>query len=430
MFGKKSVETLVVGAGPCGMIAALALADGGDDVTILDSAPRSCTSSQATILHPETLAVLQRLGIAHRIIEAGYPIQKVSIYDELSHRQSVRLDLHPYAFPFALSIPQFELEAILEDELGEAGIHVLWNHRVSEYEADGSALHITADRYSDRGTGYAISHMERVIVKSIHFQAKTLVAADGYNSILRRVAGLETHKLGESQYFVSFEFETDRDPDHTCFLSIKKGLSTGQQPIAEGIARLQFQYSGLTLPSRNREKEREFLQDPNELPDYLDEEHFNQLVKERVPWNIGYVNKLRDRAAVPYEKRYLKTPRSGNVFFLGDSARSFSPLGSLGLNLGIQEAEQLAQTLLRTEEDEPRVRHQQLDELGRQMIANWKRLTQLHGSSIPSDSADPWVAKNRARLLRALPASGETLEELARQLHIAIELPHSHGALV
>ncbi len=430
MFGKKRVETLVVGAGPCGMITALALADGGNDVMIVDSAPRTCTASNATILHPETLVTLRRLGIADRVIAAGYAIHQVSIYDDLCHRQSVHFNRHPHGFPFALSIPQSELEAILEDELIEAGVHILWNHRVSEYEPDGDALHITADRYSDRGTGYAVSHMERVIDKSIHLQAKTLIAADGYNSILHRVAGIDLHKLGEDQYFVSFEFETDRDLNHTCFLSIKEGLTTAQQPVENGVARLQFQYKGLSLPSRNREKERGFFQDRSELPDYLDEARFSQLVKERVPWNIGYVNKLRYRAAVPFKKRYLKTPRCGNVFFLGDSARSFSPLGSLSLSLGMQEAEQIARVLLQTEGDETRVRHQKLDELGTEMVANWKMLAQLDGVAVPSDSTDPWVANNRARILRSLPATAESLDELARQLHLTIEQSKKREALV
>lgn len=420
MFGKKSVETLVVGAGPSGMLTALALADGGDDVTIVDSAARTCTSSNATVLHPETLQVLQSLGIADRVIAAGYGIHKVSIYDGLCHRQTVRINEHPIGFPFALSIPQSELEAILEDELMEAGVPILWNHRVSEYEPDGSATHVTVDKFSDRGTGYAVSHMERVIVKSLHIQAKTLIAADGYNSVLRRVAGLEQSPLGRDQYFVTFEFETDRDPNHSCFLSIKEGLTTAQHPINVGLARLQFQFEGLTLPSRNREKERSWLQSHTTLPNYLDETHFNELVKDRVPWNIGYVNKLCYRAAVPFEKRYLKNPRSGNAFFLGDSARSFSPLGSLSLNLGMQEAVQVSKTLLDTEEDEPRVRHQRLDELGEKMVTHWKKLANLAGSTIPSDATDPWVAKNRARILRSLPATDDTLEKLAQQIHIQI----------
>lgn len=420
MFGKKSVETLVVGAGPSGMLAALALVDGGEDVTIVDSAPRTCTSSNAAFLHPETLQTLQRLGIADRVIAAGYRIDKVSIYDGLSRRQTLHINETSTAYPFALSIPQSELEAILEDELTEAGVPILWNHRVSEYEPDGSAIHATVDKFSERGTGYAISHMERVIVKSLHVQAKTLIAADGYNSILRRVAGLDQDPLGANQYFVYFEFETDHDPNHTCFLSIKNGLATAQQPTETGYARLQFQFEGLTLPSRNREKERSWFQDQTTLPDYLDESHFNELVKKRVPWNVGYINKLRCRAAIPFEKRYLQTPRSGNVFFLGDSARSFSPLGSLSLNLGMQEAEQVAKTLLETEDDEPRVRDQRLDKLGKQMVIHWKKLAELGSATIPSKGTDPWVERNRANILRSLPATGEVLEELALQLKIQL----------
>lgn len=430
MFGKKSVETLVVGAGPSGMLAALALADGGNDVVIVDSAPSTCASSNAALLHPLTLQTLERLGVVDRVINAGYPIRKVSLYDENCHRQSVHLDQRATAYPFALSISQAELEAILEDELEQSGVKIKWNHRVSEFEPEDSALDVTLDRFSERGTGYAVSHMERVIDKTFHIRAKTLIAADGYNSILRRVAGLEQHELGASQYFVTFEFETERDPDHTCFLSLKNGLSTAQQPIRNGISRLQFQFDGLTLPSRNREKERSYLQDKSNLPDYLDDTHFNQLVLERVPWRIGSVDRLFYRAAVPFEKRYLETPRAGNVFFLGDSARSFSPLGSLSLNLGIQEAEDIANTLLNTANSEPRVRDMALDELGKKMVRSWKHLANLKGVAIPSDSTDPWVARNRGSILRSLPATGETLDQLGVQIHLDVGVVADSHALV
>ena len=146
-----------------------------------------------------------------------------------------------------------------------------------------------------------------------------------------------------------------------------------------------------------------------------------QLVKERVPWNIEYTGKLRYRAAVPFKKRFLTAPRSSNVFFLGDSARTFSPLASLSLNLGLQEAKKLADLLSRSASDEPRLRHQQLDELGEEMVKNWKMLANLSGSSVPSAYSDPWIAANRGRILRSLPATSATLEEIAQQLHLTVE---------
>ncbi|MBC2605684.1 FAD-dependent oxidoreductase [Pelagicoccus albus] len=429
MFGKKSVETLVVGAGPCGMLAALMLADGGNDVTIVDAAPRSCTSSNSAVLHPLTLKMLDRLGIAERLIKTGYRIDSYAFFDGISLRQTFDLRELPVAFPYALSVPQSELEMCLEQELEDAGVRILWDHRVSDYRETEDGLEVTVDRYAERGTGYAIAHEERVIVKSLRFRAKNLIAADGYNSMLRRIAGIEQKELGESQYFVTFEFDSDRDPTHRTLLSIKDGLATAQQPINTGLARLQFQFNGVTLPSRNREKDRSYMQLEEELPDFLDQRHFEELVKERVPWRTGYMGRLRYRAAIPFEKRYLEQPYQGNVFFLGDSARSFAPLGSLGLNLGLQEAEQLAHALL-IFEDEPLKSREALAQLSEHMVGNWLQLADLESATSPTDKTDSWLAKNRGRVLRSLPATDDTLRRLAQQVAMDMDAAKLDHVLV
>lgn len=425
MFGKKSVDTLVAGAGPSGMIAALTLADAGHDVAIIDSAPRTTTGSQSAILHPSTLKTLMNLGIGDRVIDAGYSVQRISIYDGSSHRHTLNLDQNPYEPSFALSIPQAELELILEEELDLSGVRINWNQRLSEFTDSSDGLEINVDRYSERGTGYAVSHMERIIDKTIHYHARTLIAADGYNSILRRIAGAEQLPLGDSQYFVSFEFETDTDPDHTCFLSIKDDLVTAQQPMSPGVARLLFQFKGLSLPSRNREKDRSYFQNTSELPEYLDDKHFNELVAKRVPWHLGAVNKLRYRAAIPYEKRYLPRPHLGNVIFLGDSARSFSPLGSLSVNLGMQEAEKIALAILDSINNTQQ-QAERLEGLCAQMTQTWRQLANLKGVTIPSDSTDPWVAKHRANILRSLPATGYTLAGIAEQIQVELDLQRNY----
>lgn len=425
MFGKKNVETLVAGAGPSGMIAALTLVDGGHDVLIIDSASGPCTSSNAALLHPATLQTLERLNIAQRVIDAGYPVHQISLYDGLSQRHTVHLDRHARPFPFALSISQSELEVILEDELEQADTRILWNRRVSDFTDSEDGLKVVIDRSSERGTGYAVSHTERVIDKSIHYNARRIVAADGYNSILRRIAGVEQKPLGASQCFLYFEFDTDRDPDHRMLLSFKDGLSTAQQPIQEGIARLQFQLEGLTLSSRDREKSRSYYQDKADIPSHLDEASFRELIETRVPWDTGYVNTLRYRAAVPFEKRYLKNPRQGNVFFIGDSARSFSPIGSLSINLGIQEAVQIAQAILEFQ-DNPAHLAIRTEELGAQMVQNWEQLGNLHGHLTKSCSTDPWVTANQAKILCSFPATGETLADLASELHIILDQEPIH----
>lgn len=417
MFGKKSVETLVVGAGPVGMLSALALARSGHDVAIVDSAPRTCTSSNATVLHPSTLQALERLGIADKIVKYGYKIEKMEIFDGVARKHTFDLSILSTVYPYALSVPQSELELLLEEELEQAGVHIYWNHKASEIEEEDGQLNVSIDRFSDRGTGYAVSHTERVIDKTLHFKTQTLLAADGYNSILRRIADVELQSLGADQYFAMFEFETDRDPKHVMQLSLRDGLATLQQPIDSGFARLQFQHDSIHVPSRNRNKERSCMQDIKELPDCLDAEHFNDNVRERVPWRTGYINRLRYRAITPFRKHYLTESRKGHVFFLGDSARTFGPIASMSLNLGLQEAVLVCDTILNNRKD-LRKRFADLDNLSESFARSWKNIAQIEQSAFADPLADPWIAENRGRILRALPATGITLEHLAEQVHL------------
>lgn len=427
MFGKKSVEILVAGAGPCGMATALALAQHGIDTAIVDSEARACTRSNAIQLNPQTLQLIDKLGFVERVIDSGYRINKLLIYDQTQPRETVDLGELPGPFPFAISIPQAELEFILEDELNKAGVHVLWNHRVAELARNDHGFHVDIDRYSERGMGYAISHTDRVVEKTLHYQAKLVIAADGYNSLLRRFTPCETSKLGEDQHFVFFEFETDMDPEHAVRVSIHDQLATAQYPMNGGFARLAFQHTGPSLPSENRNKDRDPVQDQHGQPEFLDDSHFRDLIERRVPWITGYINRISYRAAVPFEKRYVQKPYADGVFFIGDAARSFGPLASLSLNLGLEEADELT-SRYKASRQNPKDLDHELSELGLAMASQWRAIADMERLSTPIEKADPWVANNRARILRTLPATGELLERLATQIFIHVKVREPVGA--
>lgn len=420
MFGKKSVDALVIGAGPSGMMAALSLARRDIDTAIIDTASRCCTRSNALVLHPTTLKRLNQFGIVEQIIETGYLIDKLCIYDDFQLRETVLLNQSPDAFPFAVAIPQSELELILEAKLIELGISPLWKYRATEARAHDRGIVVDVDRYADQCTGYAISRIESVVYKTLHFDTEFVIAVDGYNSLMKRIAKVETTPLAPNQYFAFLEFETDMDPQHTIRLSLKDKLATAQYPINEGCSRIAFQYLGLEAPSENRNKDRGFFQEELESPEALADEQLKELIDQRVPWNIGYINRVTHRAIAPFEKRYLKEPRKGRIFFLGDAARTFGPLGMTSMNLGIQEAEQLAVAFKRIQNEGLPMNH--LDAVGDHMVSRWEALANLENLSIPDNLTDPWVKDNRVRILRALPATGETLERLAEQLSIHLRL--------
>ena len=52
MFGRRESEVVVVGAGPVGLLAALALKSAGVDVAVYDAGQRTAAHSYALVLHP------------------------------------------------------------------------------------------------------------------------------------------------------------------------------------------------------------------------------------------------------------------------------------------------------------------------------------------------------------------------------------------
>ncbi|MDN5856239.1 MAG: FAD-dependent oxidoreductase, partial [Actinomycetia bacterium] len=65
---QESARVVVVGAGPVGMVCALALHRRGIPVTVLESEPAPVKDQRAATIHPSTLEMLDELGIVEKII--------------------------------------------------------------------------------------------------------------------------------------------------------------------------------------------------------------------------------------------------------------------------------------------------------------------------------------------------------------------------
>src|SRR5262245_30378856 len=121
-------QVLVVGAGPAGLLAALRLAAEGISVTIIDEQWRPAGHSYALGLHPSSLALLDALGVAEELIEAGTRVPTLSLFEKRERQAQVPLGTHG-RFPYVLSLPQSDLERRLAARAEALGVRVHWSHR-------------------------------------------------------------------------------------------------------------------------------------------------------------------------------------------------------------------------------------------------------------------------------------------------------------
>ena len=152
-------DILVVGGGPAGLASAIAAAQKGFRVAVVDSRKPPINKPCGEGLLPEATESLRRLGI-HLQPGDGHPFEGFRFADET---QSVSA-LIPRGR--ALGLRRTALHQMLADRAEVCGVELMWGARVSDFELDGA----------------------RVDGRFIPF--RWLVGADGQNSIVRRFARL------------------------------------------------------------------------------------------------------------------------------------------------------------------------------------------------------------------------------------------------
>jgi 2-polyprenyl-6-methoxyphenol hydroxylase-like FAD-dependent oxidoreductase len=394
MFRHPDPEVLVVGAGPVGLVAALFLQQHGVRVEIVDMDQRTTQQSYALAIHPSTLRILDEAGLSEGLIRAGRKLTKVAYYEGRERRAEIDYSALASRHPYLLVVRQSLLEKAAEEALRQKKLKVLWGHRLQALTMDGATVHAEVAKLDQVQTGYAVAGSEWVVVRSETIRPAYVIGADGYDSSVRRMAGIEMAEHG-GQVFSVYEVETTGELPAEVRVMLDPDRTSVYWPLEEGRCRWGFQ-----------------IQDASEHAPSM--ERLQQLIAARAPWCTAQPTQIYWSTVASFESRLARSFGKGGIWLAGDAAHQAAPVGVHSMNSGLVEARELAARMVRILRAGGAA--SLLEEFATETHEAWQWLLGAGREVRALPGADPWVRQTRARILACIPASGDDLEPLLQQI--------------
>ncbi len=308
---------LIAGAGPAGLTAAAVLADAGIETIVLEAEGALPKELRASTFHPPTLDMLDRFGAAKGLIEQGliapafqYRGRGEGLIASFDFSLIDDLTNHPYR----VQCEQFKLNRLLADWLAGSGrTDIRFAHPVTAVTQDENSVSVTCAAPAGE----------------VRLSGAYLIGADGARSVVRSALGIDFEGFTWPDNFLvvstpyAFEEHFDdldwvnyfADPEEWFFLL-----------RVPGLWRCMF-------PTRPSESESETF-DPARVQARL-----RRVLDRPEPYEIRHTTlyRVHQRVATRY--------RGGRCFLAGDAAHINNPLGGMGMNGGIHDAVELAETL-------------------------------------------------------------------------------------
>jgi 2-polyprenyl-6-methoxyphenol hydroxylase-like FAD-dependent oxidoreductase len=323
----EETDVLVVGAGPTGLTMACELARHGVKPQIIDKATAPSDKSKAFAVHARTLELFENMGMVEQILAKGQPAGGVAFYDE--GEKLVSIDIAgaiSSKYPFIQIIAQSDTEEVLLEHLDQYELKVQRGVELLGFSGDGE--HVVA-RLRDEGGS------EREL------RCRYLIGNDGAHSRVRKELGLPFEGAPYPSQWLLADIELDWDlPYDELSVFFHRSGTTAFFPLYGRRGRLMFESPDAPLDEVQPEPTTELVRQKCE------ERKIPYRAIENPTWLAWF--RLHHRIVSSYQV--------GSVFLGGDAAHIHSPVGGQGMNMGIQDAYNLA----------------------------WKLALVLHGKAVPS----------------------------------------------
>lgn len=310
-----SADLAVIGAGPAGLTAALALAGSGARVICAGPAFDSAAGdpdTRTTALLGCSVRLLENLGVWPDCVDSAAPLEAIRIIDDTARLvRAPDIEFRAQELgdaPFGYNVPN----AILVAKLMQRA-RALPN--LSLVDTGGA----TAVRPGPDSVGIDLKEGRTIVVR-------LAVGADGRRSLCRRAAGITTRSWQYDQTAIACNF------NH-----------------GEPHANISNEFHGragpfTTVPLPGRSSSLVWVERPGEAKRLmtLPEPRFAEEIESRTHGLLGSVSAVGPRAAFPLSGLTADILARHRIALVGEAGHVIPPIGAQGLNLGFRDAAALA----------------------------------------------------------------------------------------
>ncbi|PHR92586.1 MAG: FAD-binding monooxygenase [Robiginitomaculum sp.] len=310
----KIYDVCIVGFGPTGAVTASLLANAGHSVIVVDRLTEVYDKPRAIALDHEIMRVFQNMGIIDDILPyvAEYPPSEyVGVDGDIIKRLDVSPPPYPQGWAPNYSFTQPPVERLLRKSAEDAGVTILLGHEFVSLQDRDEKVTVSLRDPED---------------KHIEYHARYVIGADGANSTVRRLCGLELIDLVFDEPWLVVDVQVNEET-----------LST--------LPDVNVQYCEPKRPGTyvvgpaNHRRWEIMLNEDECLDGSLSPERVWELLKR---WITPKTANLWRSATYRFHAVVASKWRRGRVLLAGDAAHQQPPFLGQGMCQGVRDAVNLS----------------------------------------------------------------------------------------